>query len=176
MICIGLLGPEDAPELLRAIEGSRGLHEPWIYLPSTEQALREDLGRPAEMRLGYGIREPGGRLAGVVNINSIIRGPFQNAFLGYYALSPFAGLGYMRAGMAAVLERAFGEHGLHRVEANIQPENLRSARLVLSLGFRLEGRSPRYLQVGGRWRDHDRYALTAEEWAGAGPDGGQPDG
>lgn len=135
-----------------------------MFLPETEHAMRQYLGQPPEARLTYGVREPGGRLAGVVNVNSILRGPFQNAFLAYYALSPFAGQGHMRAGLAAVLDKAFGEHGLHRVEANIQPENVASGRLVRGLGFRLEGHSPRYLQVGGKWRDHDRYALTAEEW------------
>jgi [ribosomal protein S5]-alanine N-acetyltransferase len=70
----------------------------------------------------------------------------------------------MREGLAAVLDLAFGEHGLHRVEANVQPGNGRSAQLGRSLGFRLEGHSPRYLLIGGEWRDHDRYALTAEEW------------
>jgi ribosomal-protein-alanine N-acetyltransferase len=77
----------------------------------------------------------------VVNITSIIRGAFQNG-LGYYALSPHEGQGYLRAGLSAVLERASGEHELQRLEANIQPENTGSARLVRSLGFPLEGRWP----------------------------------
>jgi ribosomal-protein-alanine N-acetyltransferase len=132
--------------------------------PDSEQELRDSLGASADVRLSYGIREEAGQLAGVVNISSIIRGPFQNGFIGYYALSPFEGRGYLHAGLAAVLDRAFGEHGLHRVEANIQPANTRSARLVLGLGFRLEGHSPRYLRIGEEWRDHDRYAVTVEEW------------
>ncbi len=164
MIRVEPLGIPDALELVDAIGRSRALHTPWVVLPDTEEQLREHLSQPTEVRISYGIREHQGRLAGVVNINSIIRGHFQNAFLGYYALSPFEGKGYMRAGLAAVLEKAFLEHGLHRVEANIQPENLASARLVLGLGFRLEGHSPRYLRIGGRWRDHDRYALTVEDW------------
>lgn len=164
MIEVVVLLPEDAPELLQAIEGSRTLHEPWVFLPATENAVRQYLDQPAEARITYGIREPGGRLAGVVNISSIVRGPFQNAFLSYFALAPFARQGCMRAGLAAVLDKAFGEHRLHRVEANIQPGNVASAGLVKGLGFRLEGHSPRYLQVGGKWRDHDRYALTREEW------------
>jgi ribosomal-protein-alanine N-acetyltransferase len=164
VIRIGLLGVEDAPELFAAVVRSRALHEPWITPVATEAEIREGLSRPPDVRISYGIREDSGRLAGVVNINAIVRGAFQNGFLGYYAISPYEGHGFMRAGLIAVLHRAFGEHGLHRVEANIQPDNVRSARLAQSLGFRLEGHSPRYLRINGEWKDHDRYALTVEEW------------
>ncbi len=62
---------------------------------------------------------------------------------------------------------AFSTHALHRLEANIQPENERSQALVRSLGFRLEGHSPRYLEINGVWRDHNRFAITSEEFARA---------
>jgi len=173
VIRIGLLGADDAPELFDGLLRSRALHEPWITPVATEAEVRDYLSQPPNVRLSYGIREDSGRLAGVVNINAIIRGAFQNGFVGYYAISPFEGRGFMRAGMIAVLDRAFGEHGLHRVEANIQPENVRSVALVQSLGFRLEGHSPRYLRINGEWKDHDRYALTVEEWrvSGGGTEG-----
>ncbi len=64
-----------------------------------------------------------------------------------------------------MLRRAFGPIGLHRVEANVQPDNARSIALVERLGFRREGYSPKYLKIGGRWRDHVRYALLADEFA-----------
>jgi ribosomal-protein-alanine N-acetyltransferase len=70
----------------------------------------------------------------------------------------------MREALAEVLRLAFRKYGLHRLEANIQPENLRSVALVRSLGFELEGYSPRYLKIAGRWRDHERWALTIEAW------------
>jgi ribosomal-protein-alanine N-acetyltransferase len=103
-------------------------------------------------------------LVGVINLNEIVRGIFQSAYLGYYAFEPFAGMGLMSEGLALVLEQAFGPLGLHRLEANVQPGNQRSARLVANLGFRLEGLSPRYLKIGGRWRDHQRWAILVDDW------------
>jgi ribosomal-protein-alanine N-acetyltransferase len=105
-----------------------------------------------------------GQLAGVINLNEVVRGPYQSAYLGYYAFRPFEGRGFMRAGLALAITRTFRELKLHRVEANIQPANTRSIALVKRLGFRLEGLSPRYLKVGGQWQDHQRWALLADEW------------
>lgn len=165
MIELGLLGPDDAPELFEAIVRSATLHAPWVTPPATVEELREGLSRPRSVRLAYGIRESAGQLAGVVNVSEIVRGAFESAFLGYYALVPHAGRGYIRAGLVQVIQLAFTEQGLHRLEVNIQPENTRSAALVRSLGFRPEGHSPRYLKIGGAWRDHDRFALTIEDWS-----------
>jgi ribosomal-protein-alanine N-acetyltransferase len=105
-----------------------------------------------------------GELAGVVNVSEIVRGQFCSGYLGYYAFVPNDGCGYMLAGMTKVIRLAFGKHRLHRLEANIQPGNTRSIELVQTLGFRLEGYSQKYLKIGGRWRDHERWALTAEVW------------
>ena len=70
----------------------------------------------------------------------------------------------MRAGLVLVLEQAFGRLRLHRIEASIQHANRRSIALVRSLGFRREGVVRGYLKIGGRWQDHERWALLAEEW------------
>ena len=93
-----------------------------------------------------------------------MRGPFQCAYAGYYAHQAHAGNGYMREGLDLLLRHAFRTMGLHRLEANIQPENAPSIALVRGAGFRLEGFSPRYLKIGGRWRDHERWAITVEDW------------
>ena len=81
------------------------------------------------------------------------------------AFVPHGGCGRMSRGLRAVLGEVFRVHRLHRVEANIQPGNVASRELVRGLGFRQEGFSPRYLKVGGRWRDHERWALTVETGA-----------
>jgi len=91
-----------------------------------------------------------------------VRGAFQSAYLGYYALEPNAGEGYLREGLQQVISHAFGKLKLHRLEANIQPGNQRSIALVKGIGFKHEGYSPRYIKVCGRWRDHERWALLAD--------------
>ena len=103
-------------------------------------------------------------LVAVCNLSQIIRGNLQGAFMGFGAVAGFAGRGYMRAGIGMVLDQAFGWLRLHRVETNIQPANRPSIALVSGLGFVREGFSERYLKVGGRWRDHERWAIRAETW------------
>ena len=99
-----------------------------------------------------------------MNVSEIVRGWLQSAYLGYYAFVPHDGRGYMTAGVTAVVSFCFDTHGLHRLEANIQPGNARSIALANRLGFRKEGYSARYLNIGGQWRDHERWAITREEW------------
>jgi len=154
-------------EFLARVRASRKLHRPWLRAPETVEAFRAFLDRlRSERQLSFFVcSNEGGQLVGVINLSEIVRGLFHSAYMGYYALTPFAGQGLMWEGMTLVLDHAFGELGLHRLEANVQPGNVRSRGLVASLGFRLEGFSPRYLKIGGRWRDHERWAILAEDWA-----------
>jgi len=115
------------------------------------------------------VRCGAGDLVGAIHLNHIIRGALQGAFLGYYAFVPHAGQGLMREGMRLVLKHAFQKLKLHRLEANIQSKNRASLRLVRSCGFVREGRSRRYLKVRGRWQDHERWAILAEDLSGAFP-------
>lgn len=159
--------PAHEAAFLAAARRSRGLHRPWVAAPSDSRAFREFTEKPASGRdLSFLIMTPEGGMAGVINLNEIVRGVFKNAYLGYYAFLPYAGGGYMSAGLLAVIRRAFGPLRLHRLEANIQPENRASIALVRRLGFRREGMSPRYLKIGGRWRDHERWAMTVEDFKG----------
>jgi len=110
------------------------------------------------------LRNTDGALCGVFNFSEIVRNAFNSAYLGYYAFAPHAGGGLMTEGFALVLDLAFGELGLHRVEVNVQPTNRRSLALVARLQFFCEGYSRRYVKIAGRWRDHVRFAMLAEDW------------
>ena len=152
-------------EFLAAVRRSRRLHATWVYAPATPEAFDVYLRRlRMETRVGYWVCTERGELAGVINISEIVAGSFCSGYLGFYAFVPHNGRGYMKRGLCAVLSEAFSRHRLHRLEANIQPGNASSRGLAESLGFRMEGFSPRYLKIGGRWRDHERWAITAEEW------------
>lgn len=154
-----------AEEFLAAVRGSMRLHRGLAAPPRTPAQYRAYVRRARQpASLAYLICLTNGELVGVININEIVRGSFQSGYLGYYAFVPHAGHGYMTAGMRLVLARAFGRHRLHRLEANVQPGNTASINLVTRLGFRREGFSPRYLKVAGRWRDHERWAITVETW------------
>jgi ribosomal-protein-alanine N-acetyltransferase len=103
-------------------------------------------------------------IVGAINLSQIVYGVFKSAYLGYQVGSPFAGHGYMTEGIRLVLRHAFDAMRLHRLEANIQPSNVASIALVERAGFTKEGYSRRYLKINGRWRDHERWALIAEDW------------
>jgi ribosomal-protein-alanine N-acetyltransferase len=156
--------PRHEQEFLAAVVRSRRLHGRWVTAPRSSAEYRLYLKERAGPRqYKYFVCDEVGGLCGVINLSELVRGSFQSAYLGYYALTPHAGKGYMTAGLELVIARAFGELGLHRLEANIQPQNERSIALVHRAGFRLEGLSARYLRIAGRWRDHERWAITVED-------------
>ena len=152
-------------EFLALERKSRELHRPWVSAPASPKAyanyLRQSRRRSSAC---FFICREDRTLAAVVNVSEIVGGSFQSAYLGFYAFVPSAGHGYVREGLGRVLDLMFRGVGLHRMEANIQPANQRSITLVQRLGFRLEGFSPCYLKIGGRWRDHERWAILSDEW------------
>lgn len=103
-------------------------------------------------------------IMGSIALSQIVRGNFHSAYLGYQIGAEFAGHGYMTEAIQLMLRHAFVNLKLHRLEANIQPTNTASIALVKRAGFVQEGYSPRYLKICGRWRDHERWAIAAEDW------------
>ena len=157
------LSLDDQAEFIAAARRSRALHRPWVSPASTPAAFRAYVARmsePAQNAFALRRRDTGA-LIGVITISNVVMGPFRSAYAGYYAFAPHAEQGYMREGLQAIVRHAFRVMKLHRLEANIQPGNRASVALAKACGFRKEGFSPRYLKIGGRWRDHERWAIVA---------------
>jgi ribosomal-protein-alanine N-acetyltransferase len=156
----------DRDEFVSLMRASRSFHRPWATAPTDEERFTTylaDARRPdfeAMLACRYGDLA----IVGFFNLSQISRGSMQSAYLGYAVGKPYARQGYMREGIQLVLRHAFVTLGLHRIEANIQPGNRASIALAHGAGFRREGFSPRYLKIGGRWRDHERWAILADEW------------
>ena len=168
----------DADEFTALMRASREFHSPWATAPTDDErfaAYLADARRPdfAAMLL---CRAEDGAIVGFFNLSQIVRRRLQSAYLGYAAGRPFAGHGYMREGLELVLHHSFTTLELHRIEANIQPGNANSLALARGAGFRREGFSPRYLKIGGHWRDHERWAILVEDWRERTGIPAQPDG
>jgi ribosomal-protein-alanine N-acetyltransferase len=157
----------DQEEFISLNRASARLHRGLASPPTEPEQFHAFLkrSRRADCVCFLVCRVEDGAIVGSINLSQIFRGGFQNAYLGYHVGQPYAGRGYMTEALRLMLRHAFSSMGLHRLEANIQPGNAASIALVRRAGFVLEGYSRRYLKICGRWRDHERWALIAEEWA-----------
>ncbi|MDA8294957.1 MAG: GNAT family protein [Actinomycetota bacterium] len=161
------------------IEVRRRCHDwlvPWEPRPAGAPPAPEDASsfgvrcgmRERERQLGTGFGFGifvDGSFAGEITLSSVQRGPFQQAFIGYWVDQQLAGQGLVPESVVVVLRFAFEMLGLHRVEIAIVPRNHASRRVVEKLGIRSEGVAIGYLEIDGRWEDHVRYAITSEEWS-----------
>jgi ribosomal-protein-alanine N-acetyltransferase len=164
----------DAKGFVAAVRASSRLHRNWVQAPATPARFARYLRRfaGAESRRVAAATHVGllvcriedGAPVGVFNLSEIVRSAFRSAYIGYYALAPYAGRGYMTEGLELTLDFTFRVLRLHRVEINVQPSNERSIALVRGAGLTREGFSRRYVKIAGRWRDHERWALLAEDW------------
>jgi ribosomal-protein-alanine N-acetyltransferase len=162
----------DEAEYLELLRASLAFHRRWSPAPPPgvdpagppvfRRALLGGRRKNAERMLLC--RRDDGALVGSINLSEIVRGVFQSAFLGYWIGAEHKRVGYMTEGLQLALGRAFGPLGLHRLEANIQPRNAASIALVRRAGFRFEGLARRYLKIDGAWRDHEHWAILAEDW------------
>jgi [ribosomal protein S5]-alanine N-acetyltransferase len=155
----------DASEIVQLARASRVLHRSWVHPPGDPAAFRRYLRRSRQetVRTLVVVRREDGAIVGLFSLSQIFLDNFRSAYLGYWVGAPYAWLGYMREGMGLLLRYAFRRLKLNRVEANVQPENAASRALVRRTGFHKEGYSPRYLKIAGRWRDHERWAISVED-------------
>ena len=156
----------DLEEFISLNRASARLHRGLASPPTEPQQFHAFLKRcrRADCVCFLICRVEDGAIVGSIALSQIFRGGFQNAYLGYQVGQRFAGQGYMTEALRLMLRHAFLHLKLHRLEANIQPGNVASIALVSGAGFVREGYSRRYLKICGRWRDHERWALIAEEW------------
>jgi ribosomal-protein-alanine N-acetyltransferase len=145
---------------------SRALHRGFVAVPATPAEYHDYLRRVRRgSQQSFFVVDMRSRdLAGVVDVNDIEHGAPSSGRLGYYAFAPAAGTGLMREGVALAIDRAFGDLKLARLDANVQPGNLRSLEFAAQLGFARDGMSRGYLKIGTRWRDHERWTLLARDW------------
>ncbi|NNL00615.1 MAG: GNAT family N-acetyltransferase [Xanthomonadales bacterium] len=162
--------PEAADEeaFLNAMRDSVGLHHPWVSAPRNHAGWQRYLKRlERDNEAGFLIKRIHDNvICGVINLNIITYEALCSAYISYFAVAAQAEKGYMKEGMLQVIQHAFADLGLHRLEANIQPDNLASIALVQSTGFKYEGYSPRLLKINGKWCDHERWAILADEEPG----------
>jgi ribosomal-protein-alanine N-acetyltransferase len=174
------LPPAAAPTVAAFLKENWHFHRAWEpfrdngYFSTKEQRKRLRFARSTGDAIHFWVllRETGSRgngwrdkpLIGSVTVTSIIRGFFQNAFLGYKVDARHARRGYMSEAIAEVLDYAFHTLELHRIEANVMPSNVASRAMLEKLGFRDEGIAKDYLKIQGRWEDHTHMVLLSDEW------------
>jgi ribosomal-protein-alanine N-acetyltransferase len=162
----------DAPALLGVRLRNRAFLEPWepsrderwFTLATQEEHVRAALRERDEGRALPFALEVDGVLVGGVNLNVVVRGVFDNAYLGYWLDEAHGGRGVATEAVRQAVDFAFGPGALHRVQAAVIPRNAPSLRLLEKLGFREEGYAQRYLCINGIWEDHRLFAVTREEW------------
>ncbi|HEY0047855.1 MAG TPA: GNAT family protein [Pyrinomonadaceae bacterium] len=157
---------DDFAEFTALNKSSRKFHRNLVTPPTDEKSFADFLKRNESEtdRCFLICRIEDGAIVGAAALSQIFRKAFQNAYLGYYLAEKYTGCGYMTEAVRLVLSFAFKELKLHRIEASVQPENKASIAVLQRCGFTREGYSPKYLKIGGRWRDHERFAIIVEDW------------
>lgn len=171
--------PTDIPELRALVRDNAEHLRPWSpasplgqSTPTLTELSRSIARYHREWKEGSAyvfvitLREPGAPIVGRIALTSVVRGPFQNAHLGYWTAANYQGRGIATEATELVIDFAFGTLELHRLEAAVMPQNLASRRILAKAAFREEGLAQRYLSIAGKWEDHILFALTREEWEG----------
>lgn len=157
---------DDFEEMRELFEASRKFYKGLIDTPDTIEKFTPYVARnESDANECFVIcRKTDEKIAGSINLSQIFRKSFQNAYLGYSLGVNDTGKGFMTEAVELILRFAFYDLKLHRIEANVQPENLPSIAVLKRCGFTREGFSRKYLKIAGRWRDHERFAIIREDW------------
>ena len=163
---ISKLSPGDEQMFLEMAIKSKEIHQPWVAPAMDVSSFQELLNRNTKDNFETVVVRPKDQqdIVGIFNLSQIFYNDFQNTIMGYYANILYHGQGYMREGLLQTVVHAFFKLKLHRIEANVICENERSIKFIRSFGFRHEGKSKNYLKINGTWRDHEKFALTREDW------------
>ncbi|HJE57352.1 MAG TPA: GNAT family N-acetyltransferase [Nocardiopsis listeri] len=163
---------DDAEELTALLLDNREFLAPWEPLHDEEYftvAVQRALLESALVEHANGRRLPlaivdGGRIVGRINLSGITRGGLQSAAVGYWVAADSNGRGIATRAVAEVVELAFGELHLHRLQAETLPENAASQRVLERNGFTRFGVAPEYLRIAGKWRDHHLFHRINRDW------------
>lgn len=157
---------EDFDEMMQLFLESRKFYKGLVSPPDDRGEFENYVARNDEDASEFFVicRNEDEKIVGAINLSQIFRKVFQNAYLGYSLGVNYTGNGFMTEAINLILKFAFKDLKLHRIEANIQPHNSASIEVVKRCGFSREGFSPKYLKIGGKWRDHERWAIIKENW------------
>jgi ribosomal-protein-alanine N-acetyltransferase len=161
---------DDAPALAELLRVSRDFLAPWepvrsdgyFTVDGQRAVIRDALARHEQgSALPHVILNDSGRVAGRITLNGIVRGPFQSCSLGYWVSAADSGRGLATAAVRDIISVAFGELGMHRIQAETLLHNVRSQRVLERNGFVRFGVAPAYLNIAGKWQDHALYQVLA---------------
>ena len=161
----------DAPVLAEVVRVSRDFLAPWEPVRSDDYftadgqlaVIRNALARHQEgSALPHVILDASGRVVGRITLDDIVRGAFQSCHVGYWVSATDNGRGFATAAVRDIIGVAFGELGLHRVQAATLLHNVRSQRVLEHNGFVRIGMAPAYLNIAGRWQDHILYQVVKQ--------------
>jgi [ribosomal protein S5]-alanine N-acetyltransferase len=168
-----LIAVADAPALAELLRANRDFLAPWdpirpehYFTADGQRAAIDDvLVRHSQGSvLPHVIVDGDDRVVGRITLNGIVRGPFQSCSMGYWVSAADNGRGLATAAVREMIGIAFGELGLHRIQAETLPHNVRSQRVLERNGFVRIGMAPQYLRIAGEWQDHLLYQVVNPAW------------
>lgn len=167
--------PRDWKQWAELREASREFLVPWEPTWPPDALTREAFARRLRRQAGewredeaysfLTFEQASGQVVGGIGLTNVRRGVAQMASMGYWVGRPFARRGFTSEAVRLLLSFAFGQLGLHRVEAACLPTNQPSSGVLDKVGFTREGYARAYLRINDKWADHVLYAILRDDWA-----------